>query len=253
MEVHHHPRVEKKNFKDYFIEFSMIFLAVTLGFFAENIREKVTDKEHAKIYAASMISDLIADTSALKSYISYWSYAAHNVDTLFQLLSAHPLNEIPTGKLYWYGLFGGAPTVFIPNDATFQQMKSAGTLRYFSSDLMQKVAKYDQLIRRMKIYEDQDEGIWIEVRKIRSQIFYVRFNEAANDVYQSNKFSADQKRLDSFMESNPPLLSYDKAVFNQYLELVRSRFMRTKVRSADTLLLHSTALINDLKKEYHLK
>jgi len=253
MEVHHHPKVEKKKFKEYFLEFLMIFLAVTLGFFAENIREKITDNEHAKIYAATMVNDLSADTAALKSYISYWSYAANNVDTLFQLLSVHPLNEIPTGKLYWYGLFGGATTVFISNDATFQQMKSAGALRYFNNDLVQKVAQYDQLIRRMKIYEDQDEGIWIEVRKIRSQIFYVKFNEAANSVYQSNKFSPDQKRLDSFMQTNPPLLSNDKAVFNQYLELVRSRFIRSKVRSADTLLLHSTRLINDLKKEYHLK
>ena len=31
MEVHHHPHVEKKNFKEYFLEFLMIFLAVTLG------------------------------------------------------------------------------------------------------------------------------------------------------------------------------------------------------------------------------
>lgn len=117
---------------------------------------------------------------------------------------------------------------------------------------MQKVAQYDQLIRRMKIYEDQDEGIWTEVRKIRSQIFYVRFNEAANNIYQLNRFSPDQKRIDSFMRANPPLLSTDKAVFNQYLELVRSRFMRSKVRSADSLLLHSTALIDNLKNEYHL-
>ena len=45
MEVHHHPNVEKKNFKEYFLEFLMIFLAVTLGFFAENIRE---NSLHAK-------------------------------------------------------------------------------------------------------------------------------------------------------------------------------------------------------------
>jgi len=31
MEVHHHPHVEKKNFKEYFLEFLMIFLAVTMG------------------------------------------------------------------------------------------------------------------------------------------------------------------------------------------------------------------------------
>ena len=37
MEVHHHPHVDpdshrEKNFKEYFLEFLMIFLAVTMGF-----------------------------------------------------------------------------------------------------------------------------------------------------------------------------------------------------------------------------
>jgi len=32
MDVHHHPHVGKKNFKAYFLEFFMLFLAVTLGF-----------------------------------------------------------------------------------------------------------------------------------------------------------------------------------------------------------------------------
>jgi hypothetical protein len=35
MEVHHHPKVEKKNLKEYFQEFLMICLAVRPGFFAE--------------------------------------------------------------------------------------------------------------------------------------------------------------------------------------------------------------------------
>lgn len=32
MEVHHHPHVEKKNFKEYFLEVIMIFLAAATGF-----------------------------------------------------------------------------------------------------------------------------------------------------------------------------------------------------------------------------
>ena len=43
MEVHHHPKVEKKNFKEYLLEGLMIFIAVTLGFFAESIREHFTE------------------------------------------------------------------------------------------------------------------------------------------------------------------------------------------------------------------
>lgn len=32
MEVHHHPHIEKENFKKYFLEFLIIFLAISMGF-----------------------------------------------------------------------------------------------------------------------------------------------------------------------------------------------------------------------------
>ena len=38
MEVHHHSH-KPKNWKEYITEFIMLFAAVTLGFFAENVRE----------------------------------------------------------------------------------------------------------------------------------------------------------------------------------------------------------------------
>jgi hypothetical protein len=40
MEVHHpHHPTHKKKWSEYIIEFMMLFAAVTLGFFAENVRE----------------------------------------------------------------------------------------------------------------------------------------------------------------------------------------------------------------------
>src|ERR1700712_405235 len=66
MEVHHHPKVEKKNFKEYFLEFLMIFLAVTLGFFAENIRENIANHEREISYMHGIVNDLKADTSEIR-------------------------------------------------------------------------------------------------------------------------------------------------------------------------------------------
>src|SRR5579885_3188946 len=65
MEVHHHPKVEKKNFKEYFLEFIMIFLAVTLGFFAENVRESFANKEKEHHYIQNLIADLHSDINKL--------------------------------------------------------------------------------------------------------------------------------------------------------------------------------------------
>src|SRR5450759_5326081 len=65
MEVHHHPQLhhKPKPWKEYFLEFLMIFLAVTLGFFAENIREYFSDSQKEKQYTQSLYEDLKADTT----------------------------------------------------------------------------------------------------------------------------------------------------------------------------------------------
>src|ERR1700750_2357010 len=64
MEVHHHPDLhhKRKNFKEYFLEFLMIFLAVTMGFFAESYREHLVNNDKEEVYMKSMIQDLKRDT-----------------------------------------------------------------------------------------------------------------------------------------------------------------------------------------------
>jgi len=86
MEVHH-PHVEKKRFKEYFLEFIMIFLAVTMGFFAETIRENVTEHRRAKEFAESMVQDLREDTAQLRSY--------RGILILQQMLQTHSSNYLP--------------------------------------------------------------------------------------------------------------------------------------------------------------
>jgi len=251
MEVHHHPEVEKKGFKEYLLEGLMIFLAVMMGFIAENVRENITEHNRAKEYAETMVTDLSADTTALKEYLTYTGFAVHNVDTLMQLLGSSEIKNIPTGKLYWYGLYGGAQPSFIPNDATFQQMKSSGSLRFFKKSIAREVANYDQLCRRSLTLEEADHLLFAEVRKVRAQIFEFQYNKQANDLaITRHPERIDRGKVIAFCNSNPPLLTYDKVIFNQYVELVRSRFMDRKIVLADSLLKRSASLIADLKKEY---
>jgi hypothetical protein len=253
MEVHHHSKVEKKRFKEYFLEFIMIFLAVTMGFFAETIREKFTEHQRAKEFAESMLQDLRQDTAQLKSYRAYFDFAASTTDTLQQLLANAEPADIPSGKLYWYGLFGGAHAYFVPNDQTFQQMKSSGSLRYFNKNVAAAVGKYDRLCRIILTNQLADGNIYTEVRKLRAQLFEFKYNDIANTIYQTNKKRFDYNRVDSFTRSGPPLLTNNKILFNQYIELVRSRFLSRMVTNADSTLNQANSLIRELKKEYHLK
>lgn len=55
------------------------------------------------------------------------------------------------------------------------------------------------------------------------------------------------------MKTNPPLLSTDKVLFNQYVEMVRSRFLDRDVISAVDILNHADSLIVALKKRYDVE
>jgi hypothetical protein len=248
MEVHHHPQVDKKSFKEYFLEFLMIFLAVTLGFFAETIRENINEHQRAKEFATLMVKDLINDTTQLAAYRHDLNYGANNIDTFMQILSADEPKDIPSGKLYWYGLFGSITRFFIPNDATFQQMKSSGSLRYFDKTVGIDAAKYDRLCRFVQNLEQANQGIYTEGRKCRALIFDSKYLERANVI---TRIPDNRQKIDSFMLSNPPLLSTDKIAFNQYAELSRSRFLHRTVAFADSLMKQATILLNELQQNYH--
>ena len=68
MEVHHHPEIEKKGIKEYLLEGLMIFLAVTMGFFAESLREHIDNNDKAHEYVKSLLVDLKADTVKINDY-----------------------------------------------------------------------------------------------------------------------------------------------------------------------------------------
>jgi hypothetical protein len=254
MEVHHHPEVEKKGLKEYVLEGLMIFLAVTMGFFAEGLREHISENKRAKEYAVTLYNDLKADTAELNEYLTYFRFATANTDTLMQLLSAINPKQIPSGKLYWFGLYGGAYHIFTPHDATLLEMKSSGSLRYFANvSLNRKLAQYDELCQNMKTLQENDQGIYTEVRKARAQLFDFKYNRVADNISHIKKGPVRQAKIDSFIKTNPPLLSYDKILFNEYVEMVRSRFFSRKVDAANILLKNASKLIAALKKEYNLE
>ena len=68
MEVHHHSHHPKK-WKEYFVEFLMLFLAVSMGFVAENIREKHVENERSEELIQAFIIDIKENQKQLDSLI----------------------------------------------------------------------------------------------------------------------------------------------------------------------------------------
>lgn len=254
MEVHHHAHTPRKKWTHYFWEFFMLFLAVTLGFFVENRREHYIEHQRAKVYAKSMYENLAKDTAELEQIARRGAFAVAYLDSFLTLVTNNEFNEIPTGKLYWFGLWGGYLRGFEPNDATFQQMKNSGSLRYFNDpELEMAIGEYDQMLRSMRSLNEIDRPVFIETRKARARIFDFKYNYAANKIVQSAVYlQFNPAVIDSFSRINPPLLTTDKIVFNEYAELCRSRNLAQQLNNTKIALLLAKEIMVRLKKEFHL-
>jgi len=132
MEVHHHPDLhhKRKKFKEYFLEFLMIFLAVTLGFFAESLREHMVELNIEKQYVKSFYEDLTADENDLQKTINYLDDQARIADSL-SLLMTNISTTQSANLIYMYlrQITRSSGALINVNDRTIVQLRNAGGMR----------------------------------------------------------------------------------------------------------------------------
>jgi hypothetical protein len=128
MEVHHHPHVEKKSFKEYLLEGLMIFVAVSMGFIAENIREYIVEKRQVKEYMIQLLENLKYDTTRMNRNnavnLKYCDY----IDSFRHEIMEARSGKVNAYKLYkYYRSYGWTSVVF--NTSAITQLKNSGALR----------------------------------------------------------------------------------------------------------------------------
>ena len=134
MEVHHHPQLDHKPkpWKEYLLEGLMIFIAVMLGFFAENIREDITNNEHVRQLTSQMVQDLKADTARLDDIIVNEKKILRSNDTLFNLLQ-QPLEKLDTKNLQKVAINAHGLWPFHPSLGAIIAIKNELHLKQFSN------------------------------------------------------------------------------------------------------------------------
>ncbi len=91
MEVHHpHHPTHKKNWSEYIIEFVMLFTAVTLGFFAENIRESIAEKHKKQETLESVAIDFEKDIKQLAFHKDFHLDKIKICDSLDSIININP-------------------------------------------------------------------------------------------------------------------------------------------------------------------
>jgi hypothetical protein len=242
MEVHHHAHNpaaphHKKNWKAYFWEFLMLFLAVFCGFLAEYQLEHKIEKDRGKQYIYSFYEDLITDTSHFNSLYNFYDKKLSVLKTMSpcydSLLSNHSskncLSIIMENSLYFLDM--------IYTDRTLTQLKNAGGLRLLKEEDADKILLYDNLLRTYKIYESTG---------LQSMQYELRETAVSLRDYKQWKDTTNKPRVVSVYGNNKELLN---KYFNQ-LSLYRD-YCNVRLNQLKSIIKRNAELIEYFKAKYH--
>ncbi len=253
MEVHAHTHTARKKWTHYFWEFLMLFLAVSLGFYAENTREVILHKKEVKSQLNSMLSDLQSDISLFDSVTARNSYGAEMADSLVELLHSDISN---TTEIYF-----AARTVtanlgyYYTNAKSFEQLKMAGMLRYIKNkDLLDSIGTYYTSFQWLANQIDLQRLKMDEVHKGNARLFdsYV-FQQMMIDIkIISATATGGQRTTISKPLAKPSLLSADVKDINTVSLNYHyySTTLKFYSRNATALKNRAKGLIEMIKKEY---
>ncbi len=247
MEVHHHPHVEKKSFKEYLLEGLMIFLAVSMGFIAENIREHFVDKEREQEYMHSLYQDLKTDIVSLSSAIKDNEEDIAMYDSIFTIFKTKRYVK-ETANVYYYIRESIAVRSFYPTDGTLKQLENAGGFRLIKNrSVVDSLQSYKQVTFRLKDIQEYEHQYFMSAKNQMGKIF----DAYVFDYIVGNKVDTSFKRPDK----NYPLLPFTNADLNEFhvpMNLIKgNRF--AQIRVMVLLQQKATNLIKLLNEKYHLE
>ena len=257
MEVHPHPHHgAKKNWKSYFWEFLMLFLAVTLGFFVENQREHYVEHIRAKEFSRSLVKDLENDTAAIHAQIKSAEIYITNVDSLLSL-SKTKLEARNASRFSFYTRFMYWTVPITWNRATFEQIKNSGSLRYFKNyRLLEKLTKYEAIINDIEseAYNHKERGNLL-LKQI-NVIIDPAYHHELSKHYLISLDTMSRNTMESLLAGYTGSLENKKDDINEMLNMtiVQKRNLRRDIdvswKQAEKLAIE---LIDDLRHQYHIE
>ena len=150
MEENSAPEKGKKKLKEYLLEGLMIFVAVSMGFIAENLREYIGETKQEAEYVKSLINDLKLDTTYLSKSNLVKMEAEQSATDLLNYFKENPDAEnIPTALLFKIDI-SNQLLIFIGHTGAIERLKNSGSLRLIKNKaLVDSIEAYYQQNKRV--------------------------------------------------------------------------------------------------------
>jgi hypothetical protein len=260
MEVHHHTHAHaSKNWKTYFWEFLMLFLAVFCGFLAEYQLEHLIERQREKEFMATMVEDLESDIGLLKGMVKNWEVANHSIDSVADAIQL-PLSSSDMPKAYRH--INGALNrwSFVFNDRTISQLKNSGGFRLLrNKKVSNKIIVYDQFNNDAYRNVNSDYNRFYDmVLQMRNKAFVQGIINGLFSEFEAVPAPAYiNPRIDSMLRKYKSPYSNEAQTivmfeFKNALLAYRKDFFNMKWGNEEQLRLMNE-LVELIKKEYHLE
>ena len=251
MEVHTHSHAHgKKNWKSYFWEFLMLFLAVFTGFLAENQREHMVEHQRARVYAKTLYEELKKDTSDINRTIQHIKYTVEKLDSFCLLGTERVQRNISTGILYYYASYTTGINLYASENTTIEQLKSSGNLRLMGNNIAQLINEYGKKLNKLNNEYALTRPEFIKIE----ELYFKLFDGYATATLLSSKNRTSYR--DSLLNITIPLINDDPLLMKEFIgwQKFEINIYLTHISDFLTPLKQTaTALLSMLKEEYHLE
>jgi hypothetical protein len=214
MEVHHHPDVEKKGLKEYILEGLMIFLAVTMGFFAESLREHINNHDKEVQYMKTFAQDLQTDSANMCATLAHLDTASNGIHMLITLLHSPAATAANGAKVYYYARVSTTNLTFHTDDRTLTQLKNSGGYSLITNKaVIDSITTYESQIDRYAI----TNAVAIQEAQLTYPYMAKLFDAFVFETMVTDKYTIVMPA------GNPQLILKDPAAINEMIYFLHQR------------------------------
>ena len=249
--AHHLHKSPGHGWKHYFFEFFMLFLAVTLGFIVENLREQYVERKRGQEYVRSLYEDLKTDTTRLSLIIRSDAIkiaALNGMSSCYDTVMKNLLSTSCMGELVKYSKTNAS---FAMTDRTTRQLANAGGFRILNKEDADSILSYENAF---KIYQDFQATLFQtaqdNVRNTLNQMASFKVNAPIQSFAVALGPDTSSSRL-----SGPLLFTDDKVLLNKWFNELALYLRVTIGQQAilGRLYRKTSSLIEFYKNKYHLE
>jgi hypothetical protein len=261
MEVHAHTHTPRKKWTHYFWEFFLLFLAVFSGFLAEYQLEHKIEKDREKEYAKALYDELYADSIAFTGKINGRLGKEKDCDYLVSYIRDSSLTNLPRDfyPAYTVVFYLITSYTFEPKDGVLNQLKGSGSLRYFKSASLQKLfGDISVCINNVRDRNDQEYQFFASPIKLFALKHY-DFNWM-NELRKLDETGYNMEIIARYRAGNNiinanilNLSSFDKGEAINMILFYKQMLVSTRTLAMKDYMTANQKLLQELRKEYHLK